>query len=243
MAWNRDTPEKKLLELIESRKEDKKPEKKDKSITTFLNKYWKVLPGDKRLFLSIKNINRILIITFVGLTVYLVYNVMNSPFNFSRIGELEGKNIEPKEKKEINEIEENPIPSLKELAYYSEKFNKRNLFNIEEEKEKEKPAEKKTILKGKGKEEKEEKESNPSPVMIVKEPTPQEKLYDIIKDFKLVGISMSSNPDVMIEDTKSGKTYFLKKGQVFGDNITIQEITKEGIIVKREGATAKLKLE
>ncbi len=34
---------------------------------------------------------------------------------------------------------------------------------------------------------------------------------------KLVGISWSDSPDVMIEDTKAGKTYFVKKGQMVGD--------------------------
>lgn len=43
-------------------------------------------------------------------------------------------------------------------------------------------------------------------------------LQDLLKDFKLVGIIWSSNPDVMIEGMKENRTYLLKKGDTFGDN-------------------------
>ena len=43
------------------------------------------------------------------------------------------------------------------------------------------------------------------------------KAAEASQTLKMVGISWSDQPDAMIEDTKSGKTYFVKKGQMVGD--------------------------
>jgi len=42
-------------------------------------------------------------------------------------------------------------------------------------------------------------------------------MADMTASLKLVGISMSDNPDAMIEDTKLQKTYFVKMGSMVGD--------------------------
>ncbi len=48
---------------------------------------------------------------------------------------------------------------------------------------------------------------------------------------KLVGISWSSDPDAMIEDSKQGKTYFVKKGSKVGELI-VENILKEKVVLR-----------
>ncbi len=43
------------------------------------------------------------------------------------------------------------------------------------------------------------------------------KAAEASQTLKMVGISWSDKPDAMIEDTKTGKTYFVKTGQMVGD--------------------------
>jgi hypothetical protein len=47
-----------------------------------------------------------------------------------------------------------------------------------------------------------------------------------LKDFKLVGIIWSQNPEVMIENSKDSRTYTLKKGESFNEQFKIKEISR-----------------
>jgi hypothetical protein len=57
---------------------------------------------------------------------------------------------------------------------------------------------------------------------------------------KLVGISWSDLPDAMIEDTKAGKTFFVKKGQIVGDFV-VEAIYKEKVVLKYGAESIELR--
>lgn len=57
------------------------------------------------------------------------------------------------------------------------------------------------------------------------------KLEDLFKDFKLVGIIWSANPEVMVEDALDKKTYLLKIGEKLGKNqYKVKEITRRSVV-------------
>ncbi|MDD5130902.1 MAG: hypothetical protein PHS66_07660 [Candidatus Omnitrophica bacterium] len=53
-----------------------------------------------------------------------------------------------------------------------------------------------------------------------------------LKDFKLVGIIWSKNPEVMIENAKDSRTYTLKKGDSFNEQFKIKEILRNSTILE-----------
>jgi hypothetical protein len=57
------------------------------------------------------------------------------------------------------------------------------------------------------------------------------KAAEATKTLKLVGISWSDAPDAMIEDTKAGKTFFVKKGQAVND-FKVEAIYKEKVVLR-----------
>lgn len=64
---------------------------------------------------------------------------------------------------------------------------------------------------------------------------------DLIKDITLVGIVSGDNPQAIIQNMKSGKTYYLNKGQTLGD-FSIDDIQGEKVILKYNGQTTELHL-
>lgn len=65
-------------------------------------------------------------------------------------------------------------------------------------------------------------------------------ISDRSKSLKLVGISWSDDPDVMIENTKENRTYFLKRGQMI-DDFKIKAIFKDKVILSYRGEEIELK--
>ncbi len=57
------------------------------------------------------------------------------------------------------------------------------------------------------------------------------KAAEASQTLKMVGISWSEQPEVMIEDTKVGKTYFVKKGQMVGD-FRVEAIYKDKVTLR-----------
>ncbi len=57
----------------------------------------------------------------------------------------------------------------------------------------------------------------------------------------LVGIAWSANPDAIIEDKSIQKTYFVKKGQVFGSNVKVRAIYKNKVVLSSQGSEFELK--
>ncbi len=63
------------------------------------------------------------------------------------------------------------------------------------------------------------------------EPVFSSKMADLTANLKLVGISMSADPDAMIEDTQIQKTFFVKKGSMIGD-LKVDNITKDKVTLR-----------
>jgi hypothetical protein len=56
---------------------------------------------------------------------------------------------------------------------------------------------------------------------------------EIFRDFKLVGVIWSANPEVMIESAKEQRTVLLKKGETFGaSNVRVKDITKSAAMLE-----------
>jgi hypothetical protein len=70
---------------------------------------------------------------------------------------------------------------------------------------------------------------------------PSVRILEATKDYRLVGISWSNDPDVMIEDTANQRTLFLKRGQVFGNNVKINAVYKDRVILGFEGEEVELR--
>jgi hypothetical protein len=104
-----------------------------------------------------------------------------------------------------SEVRPSQISSfLKSLSYYLEKARERDIFNM---------AIKRTtygaaFAKG-----------------------PSQRVIEISQNLKLVGISWSDDPDVMIEDTKTQRTLFLKKGQMIDNEIRLKAVFKDKVIL------------
>jgi len=70
---------------------------------------------------------------------------------------------------------------------------------------------------------------------------PSQKILEATQNLKLVGISWSYDPDVMIEDTKTQRTYFLKKGQVMEGGLKLESVFKDKVILTYEGEEVELR--
>ncbi len=64
---------------------------------------------------------------------------------------------------------------------------------------------------------------------------------DLIKDINLVGIISGENPQAIIEDKKSQKTYYVTKGQFIGE-LQVEDIQEGKIIVNYRGQRLELYL-
>jgi len=64
-------------------------------------------------------------------------------------------------------------------------------------------------------------------------------VVEALGDLKLVGISWLRDPIVMIEDTKTAKTYFLKAGAKI-ENIEVKNIFKKRVIINFGGEEKEL---
>lgn len=57
-------------------------------------------------------------------------------------------------------------------------------------------------------------------------------ILEELKDFKLVGIIWSANPEVMIESSKDTRTYTLKKGESFNEQFKVKDILRNSAILE-----------
>ncbi len=92
---------------------------------------------------------------------------------------------------------------IQNLEYYQEKIAVRDIFRPVRPKE----------------------EAKPAPEAAAEAPV------NLAKDFILVGIAWSDDPEAMIEDTTEKRTYFVKRGQTFGDSVTVAKILKDRVIL------------
>jgi len=126
-------------------------------------------------------------------------------------------NLKFKDQEEIKPAVIQEASILKVLSYYLEKARARDIFKI-------------------GAQKNEESAQRPD------SGTATSALAEATSDLKLVGISWSNDPDVMIENTKTQRTYFLKKGQAiepFG--VKIEAVFKDKIILSYQGKEIELR--
>lgn len=61
------------------------------------------------------------------------------------------------------------------------------------------------------------------------------KIDKVIENLRLVGIISKDPPRAMIEDGKTNKTFYLKKGEKFLKGITVEEITENSVMLNYYG--------
>jgi hypothetical protein len=101
---------------------------------------------------------------------------------------------------------------LKKLDYYLDKVKKRDIFRMGAE-------------------------ARPENAL---EAAPSSKVAEATQNLRLVGISWSDDPDAMVEDTKTLKTFFVKKGQSIGD-VKVENITREKVILRLDRELIELR--
>jgi hypothetical protein len=70
---------------------------------------------------------------------------------------------------------------------------------------------------------------------------PSQRILEATSSLRLVGISWSDDPDVMVEDTKSQQTFFLKRGQLINNQIRLKAVFKDKVILNYEGEEIELR--
>jgi hypothetical protein len=71
--------------------------------------------------------------------------------------------------------------------------------------------------------------------------TPSQKMMELTQNYRLVGISWSQDPDVMIEDSKTQRTFFLKKGQIIENDVVLKDVFKDKVILGYAGEEVELR--
>ena len=217
------TPEKQLLKLIENPKletleaeSSKRQGMKWFSPGAFRGKlsFFKGFSGRKWTSFRqvaktpprIHQINLALKLVLLGLSIYLVANVVVMGLELTKASNL----MLPKDKRATNET--NLAEPLKSINYYQEKIGERDIFNL-----------KKQVVENQ------------------KEAAPEVPTEDLGKGLSLVGISWSDDPEAMIEDTESKKTYFVKKGQALDNSVKVVTIYKDRVILSKGGKEFELR--
>lgn len=110
-------------------------------------------------------------------------------------------------------VQPEPSPVLKDLSSYLDKVRSRDIFNV-----------------GTAAVEKAQEEA-------VKEVPPPE----VKRNFSLVGIAWSENPEAMIEDVDEKRTHFMKRGQAIDDEVKVVSIFKDRVILNYKGEEVELR--
>ena len=167
--------------------------------------------GEGQKIFEVKTVNNILALVIFILAVYLVSNVIAFVINMKKIPDY----LKPEAQKEGGLAADayNASGLSRGTAYYLEKVRQRNIFRMGSE-------------------------AASGAENAVKAPTAE--IIQATQHLKLVGISWSSDPDALIEDTKALRTFFVKRGQKVGD-IKIQAILKDKVILSVGGEEMELK--
>ncbi len=217
------TPEKQLLNLIESPKaKDAGPRPnlvKHHGMRLLSSGVWKgklyffkdyikkVLSGGFQQP-DLKWINRVL----AAIIVISVFYLMNT-FYFSIIGMKKMSHLKFTAQESAKGARFRDVTTLKQpAAYYVDKIRQRDIFSM---------GAKKAV-----------QEKAPDTV--------SSEIVEATQSLKLVGISWSNDPDAMIEDSKALRTFFVKRGQMIG-RVKIEAIFKDKVILSYEGKEVELR--
>jgi len=229
MAQDRSTPEKRLLELIESPSDHSIQEIKKKRIRnsffsigalkgkfSFLKQHTGSKLVRQKVTLNIKRVNVILMICVIGLVIYLVFNWLEASNKLEKISDLKVEfNPNGRMRSYL------PVSFLQDISYYSQRVNEKNIFKLNLDT---------SIF---------EKEGGAESEKVV---TVKDELMKVMEQLVLVGVSWSDNPVAMIENTDAKMTYFLKEGQEVFGGVIIKQIFIDRVTLEYKGAKAELKL-
>ena len=164
--------------------------------------------------LSVKWANRILLLMIVASVIYLLNDL-------SFFKPREERYLAPASTADaVTTVAEEALKLVpRELAYYKDPALKRNPFMSP-------GAEPAVDTKG---------DTQQSLVPS----SPQGKIAEILQGWKLVGISWGDKPLAMVEDSSSGRTYFLRQGQEI-NGVKVQAISKEKVTLTYEGEEGEL---
>lgn len=218
------TPEKQLLNLIENpngRASTRSAKIKQRNFfSLFSPKAWlgriSFFKGHSRQWFSLAAVHQI-DIGFVNNLLLLValmlgfYFVTDFSKSYKGLKALPSVKVRVQQAVQANDEQVNTL--LKKAAYYSELARKRDIFKIGA-----RPTDKGRGIRA-----------------------PSDKLKEAIKNLRLVGISWSADPDVMIEDTKFKRTYFLKRGQSLDNGVKLEAILRDKIILSFENEEIEFK--
>lgn len=222
------TPERQLLNLIEGGEAGhgslKAEAVKHRGLSLLSSQAWlgrisflkqesvKWFKGGSSRGIDIKAINKILGFCAAILSIYFVANLFISVDNFKQMPDFKFKIKQAKST--AADIQGAAV--LRALTYYLEKIRARDIF----------------IMGEKPRQDTGKETLKPSPSRVA----------EVTQSLRLVGISWSNDPDVMLEDIKAQKTFFLKKGQILdSNNVKVEAIFKDKVILSFEGAEIELK--
>lgn len=160
--------------------------------------------------LEVKVVNRFLGLMIAVLLIYFLASFSLSIINLGKTPDLESKISMGK----IQTISSEPAGFKKAVSYYLDKIGQRDIFTM--------GSKKADALKAGNKQ------------------APSVKDIEFAQNFKLVGISWSSDPDAMIEDSKALKTFFVKRGQMAGE-AKVQAIFRDKVVLSYNGQEIELK--
>jgi hypothetical protein len=150
-------------------------------------------------------------VLWVAVAVFSIYFVGNFSASLVNLKNMPNLKANLKEANAAKAFQGNSL--LKAPAYYLEIARKRDIFKIGA-----KPVAVNQTIK-----------------------TPSARLIEATQSLRLVGISWSDDPDVMIEDTKYKKTLFLKRGQMIDSNVKLQAVFKDKVVLSLDGEELELK--
>ena len=162
--------------------------------------------------LEIGLINKLLLILAFVMTVFVSFDFVNSMLGLNdQVSEAF------KLEKHVPRFAPRDASPLKSPSFYLEKARKRDIFKM--------------VSQAKQEEEVQQEEA---------QKTSKKTVLAMTENLRLVGISWSDDPDVMIEDTKVNKTYFLKRGDSIGE-VNVSAILKDRVMLSYQGEEVELK--
>ncbi len=179
---------------------------------SFFSSQLKGLFKDGQIYqLDVKTLNRFLKFCAGSLAVVFVVNLLVSLISLKRDLNLK---VGIEKSAQGKQVQDKGL--LKAVTYYLEKARERDIFNMGTKVSLD--VANANVNKG-----------------------PSARILEATKDFRLVGISWSDDPDVMIEDTKNQRTFFLKKGQTFASDLKLSGVYKDRVILNYLGEEVELR--
>ncbi len=223
------TPEQELLKIIEAKKGDQpvsqiKTQQAARQAKTYVSVaglrarglYFKNFLKDVTFVkptIDLKTVNMMLMLLVSIAVVVLLADFITSMVGMSSDAEAAFAVSEQAKKFKFQDI-----ASIQNSSHYLEKARKRDIFDIVPEK----------VITVTTTQNGEVMDIGPAEIVLKS------------GSLKLVGISWSQDPDVMIEDTKSKRTFFLKRGDTIND-LTISDVFRDKVVLTYKGDEVELK--